>query len=260
MISIYGIVDRSLNTKDKILKEDREFLRMENAMNRLVQDLSSLYNPLYVFQEHTKKKEGDNVFDDFFSTDSSTNSSEEEQRKKNLILDPLLDRFVPNKRFVAITKNAQIVPALESNTPDSLVFMSFSYKRKVAQEKASQFCWIRFFVQEKEGTKSLMKQMIADNIYVQDLNWDNIKAHRLLKGVDSLEFLFWDKKREKFVAFSELEDKKIIHAIQVSLVVLDEYNQKVAHKRIVTPLWEKYIEPPKSSSTTPPQKTNPTGN
>ena len=55
MVFVIDITNDSLDTKDTVLAEDQELFQAEMAVNRIVTDISHMYNPLFYAAEKGKK-------------------------------------------------------------------------------------------------------------------------------------------------------------------------------------------------------------
>ena len=233
MAMMYGIVQDSTETKDKITSEDRESLQLVTALERLELDISQLYSPLYFNAKYSK-----------FSA-SNDQDQYDEPIEESKSQDPL-SSYSPSERFPSITSAGAIVPAIMNESKTELVFMSTSNRRIVENSKQSRFNWIRYGIRsmttetEKEGAEyELVRSVESENIYKKDFNWDNVKEFVLLRDIKKFQFLFWNKETKKFVDSLSLlsKDKETPRLIKVEFIWIDKDGSEIEVERTFRPLY-----------------------
>ena len=233
MAMMYGIVQDSTDTKDKITSEDREALQLVTALERLELDISQLYSPLYFSAPYSKFNE------------ENRDGSEEEDEDESKTVDPL-STFEPSERFPAITTSGDIVPAMLNESKTELIFMSTSNRRILENAKQSRFSWIKYGLRsmtketERKGAQfELFRSVESENIYNRDFIWDKVKEHLLLANIKSFQFQFWNKETKKFVdSLNELsKDKFTPRIIKVILVWINKDDAEITIERTFRPLY-----------------------
>jgi prepilin-type N-terminal cleavage/methylation domain-containing protein len=194
MISIFNITNNSIDTKDRIVDEDREFLQIQTLFDRLELDFSQIYSPLYFafprISPNTPGAQGADIFD-------------EENPPP---------RYRPTERFPSEAHGQLLIPTVVNEDQQSLVFLSTSNRRKSLNSEQSRFAWIRYTLASIEtndpddelpegrlGTMQVMRSAQANDPYRRDFNWDQVRSYSLLKGVKEFRFEFWDRDNKRFV-------------------------------------------------------------
>lgn len=222
-LQTFRMVDNSTSTKENVLREDQVLLQTLTAISRLDADISQLYSPLYAYS------------------------------KANPVTDPnaiYQDNATPRGAYDGKTKNGIIIPQFNSEDKSTLVFLTMANRRKIADTKESRFSWVRYSVRRSEnsdeddatkddkianvGEYELVRQTISTNIYVNELNWADVKAQVLMTHVKSVEFTFWDERNKKFSnSLLDLnENKNAIRSLKMDLSWVDEDNHEQKIEKI----------------------------
>jgi prepilin-type N-terminal cleavage/methylation domain-containing protein len=234
MAMMYGIVQDSTETKDKITSEDRDALQLVTALERLELDISQLYSPLFFNAKYSR-----------FNNNSDEEDAPVDDEPTDKSVDPL-SSYQASERFPSITTAGDIVPAILNESKTELIFMSTSNRRIVEDAKQSRFSWIRYAIRSmtaestKEGAEyELVRSVESENIYQKEFNWDNVKEYVLLRDIKSFQFLFWNKETKKFVdSLSQLsKDKETPRVIKVEFVWIDKDGSEVQVERTFRPLY-----------------------
>ncbi len=212
----YKMVDNNTDTKDRVLKEDQLLMQTLTAMNRLDNDFSQLYSPLFSFSKASPVNPQGNY---------------ENQEQDNYAQQESLPTFDGK------TKNGLLIPQFISDDKSTIQFLTTANRRKVADSKESRYAWIRYSLQttideedRKLGGYDLIRQILPVDIYssdilsiLKDTNAAKSRAQVILTHVKSLEFSFWDEKTKKYVtSLQELnENKNLVRLIKVNLVWID---------------------------------------
>ena len=189
MAYMVTIMDNSMRTKESVLAEDKDFMQLETAMSRFDLDYSQIYSPLFFSSE---KKNG---------MDRDSGITDDGDKK---------DPFEPSEKFPSITSVGTPVPLVENPSKFSFSFFTSSNRRKVQDAKQSHYAWVKYEmrpttdIKDEEnkregGTNELVRYMTPNNPYSKDHDWDGLKPYVLLKNIKKLQFLFWDKKKKKYV-------------------------------------------------------------
>lgn len=216
-LQTFRMVDDSTDTKENVLREDRALLQSLTAVSRLDTDMTQIYSPLYTYSKANAATDPNAVYQDNATSRGS---------------------------FDGKAKNGMIVPQFQSEDKSTLVFLTMSNRRKMADSKESRFNWVRYSIRRSEkkddegagasptartniGENELVRQTISTNIYTNDLNWSEVKAQVLMTDVKSVDFSFWDERSKKFVpSLLDLnENKNTVRSLKMSLVWVDENNR-----------------------------------
>ncbi len=244
MFGVISVTTDSLDTKNKIVTEDREYLDIETAFARLDWDFSHIYSPL--------------AFSSRFVI----------QEDKQEAYAGLIERLQMNRRFNAIDTDGRLIPVLEANDASTFEFFTSGNRRRQQDQKQSNFAWVRYSLgsedefkidededkseDDKSGTKVLQRHYSANNPYDNDrLDISNIKAQALVKDVEDIKFRFWDPINKKFQDSLDMVQDGLayIRAIQVEITLKDKNGFERKEMRILRshfPL--KFIDPEDSSA------------
>ena len=211
----YKMIDTNTDTKERVLKEDQLLIQTLTAISRIDVDISQMYSPLYSSSKS-------------IPTNDSNNAYQDSGMSKEL--------------FDGKAKNGMIIPQFQSEDKSSLVFLTASNRRKIADAKESRYTWVKYTIRRTDKSKNevddrnlntigeneLIRQTISTNIYGSLLNWSDAKSQILLTQVKSIEYSFWDERAKKFISsIQELnENKNSIRAIKLNLVWVDEDNHE----------------------------------
>jgi len=235
MATMYTIVSNSTDTKDKIIAEDKDSLQLITALDRMEQDFSQIYSPLYHSAKYVKKSSDQYEF--------QSNIDEDGNPK---IVSPL-DSFEASERFPSISTSADIVPALQNESKSEIIFMTTANRRILKDSKQSRFGWVKYSLRSSTrdddfkrdgGDYELVRSIETENIYNKEFDWKNIKEYPLLRDIKSFQFLFWNAKTEKFVDKLELlsADQETPRLIRVKLVWINSDNNEIEVVRTFRPL------------------------
>ena len=226
-ISIITLTRDTAETKDRVIKEDEEKLNILAVLNRLEMDLTHLYSPL------------------FFSTRMirSRNAGE---------LSPRQGYYIGNRRFPLLSNTALPLPLMTQDTPSEFEFFSLSHRRKVPDQKESYFTWIRYGLIPREDTPEendqsgsylLVRYSDPQNIYQRErIDRSKLPYQTLLRGVESLEFSFYDERQRKFLTpiTTVANAEYLSRAIKVTIVTKDDKGRTQKVEQIIRPLWPFY--------------------
>lgn len=248
-LQTFRMVDDSTATKENVLREDQALLQSLTAISRLDTDISQLYSPLYAYSKATPATDPNAIYQDNATSSGS---------------------------FDGKTKNGMIIPQFRTEDKSTLIFLTTSNRRKIADTKESRFSWVRYSIRRSEktdeepinaqtpnqGENELVRQTISTNIYSNELDWADVKAQVLMTNIKSIEFSFWDVRAKKFASsLSDLNEyKNTIRSLKMDLVWVDENNheQKIEKiYRILHPFYNTKLDDVKNAgayggSTAPP--------
>jgi hypothetical protein len=228
MVSVISITNDSTNTKEQVVKEDKEFLQIETAMARLEWDISHLYSPLYFSKPMQPTGEGRYRMNP--------------EKYANLI-NSINDRFGGNDNFSGVSDDGKLIPRFVGKTKESFQFFTLANRRKMSNIKQSHFAWVKYdLVSGEESQKNLVRYFKADNPY-DPYQWDTSKTKPqvLLKNVTELIFEYWNPDRKKYETSLEsmaLKDgPAVIRAVKVTIEWIDSEGIENQMVRIFRPLF-----------------------
>jgi hypothetical protein len=158
-VHLFKISDSTFDQIEYITKEDNDLLRVRFVLSKMKEDLESIYSPIYF------SKRGD---------------------------------FLDGDLFVGITSEGFIIPGFFYKSPDEVVFFVCSNRRFRKESKESYYAWVRYYVEENNGIKTLMRQMVPVNIYRYNIDWNDISKTVMLENIKEITFSFWDDIRGEF--------------------------------------------------------------
>lgn len=243
MVFIYQMISNTNETKDRIIRDDREVIDVEFALYRIELDISQIYSPLF----HSGLK--------------AVDSSLYEEGNQTLdYQDQNENQFQPSEKFPMMTARGHLVPSIDSPEKSEFIFLTASNRRKIQDSKQSRYAWVRYSLESMEkndeeklreeelniqfGEYSLIRQVVSENIYTPEHEWEKIRQQVLLKSVKSLTFEFWSEETKKFVSSPrELNDKKnAMRMIKVKLVHINNLGNEVELERMFRVSWP-YFDP-----------------
>lgn len=229
MIGIYTVTDNSIDTKDTVIKEDREFLQLYTFTHRLHQDISQMYSPLY-----------------FSSTEIKKANNGQTEQSRGYSDDPAANnRFVPSRMFPLVTVKNQPVPMVQQETKSDLTFLTASNRRFIEGQKQSPYAWVKYSLETDpepiaEGTSQIVRRMNNTGVWLGDSTIDDFKPYTLLRGVKEFFFEFWSRKDAKWVDNIQLltpEERYTIRAVRITLTFLDSSGVERTSLRVFRPFW-----------------------
>ena len=229
MIGIYTVTNNSIDTKESVIKEDREFLQLYTFTHRLHQDISQMYSPLY-----------------FSSTEIKTANNGQAQPQRGYSDDPAANnRFTPSRMFPRVTVKNQPVPIVEQETKSDLIFMTASNRRFIEGQKQTPYAWVKYSLEADEepiaeGTSQIVRRINNTGVWLGDNTIDDFKPYTLLRGVKEFFFEFWSRKDAKWVDNIQLlppEERFTIRAVRVTLTFVDSSGVERTSLRVFRPFW-----------------------
>lgn len=245
MVFGYQMISSSTDTKERITEDDRDLLALEFALYRIEQDVSQIYSPLF----HSGMK----------SIDSSLYEEENQTLDRQ---DQNPTQFQPTKKFPLMTARGHLVPAIENEDKSTFIFFSAANRRKVQDSKQSRYAWIRYSLETDEKTEEeklreeesgaergeykLVRQIVTENIYTPEHEWDKVREQTLLRSIKSLEIQYWSQRQEKFVSsLRELnENANSLRMIKILMVYINNLGNEVEIERMFRVSWP-FFDPQK---------------
>ncbi len=232
-VSLFTITNDNIDTKDIIIKEDREFLQVYTAMYRLDKDFSQIYSPLYFSSlEITKGKSNNNNYDTTpsYAQDSSTTKY----------------KYQVSENFPTANVKSEPVPLVSQEQKNTLRFLTSANKRFFEDQKQSRHAWVEYYLapddREDDATADfqLMRKEVKENIYDPDLDFEKVKGHVLLRGIKEFKMEFYSRDQEKWVDNLKLittNEKYTPRSLKVTLTWVDMNKAEHEHIRIFRPYW-----------------------
>ena len=230
IFSVSLITGNSLNTKERVVAEDREYMNILTAFSRINRDVEHLYSPLY------------------FSRRFVAGPNNQEDAK---LAQQLKAKYSNNENFAFANRQGLPVPVFKDEEPGQLTFFTLANRRKIENSKQSRLAWVTYRLEEndtddqtKQGLFKLMREQASENIYATDDKlFDEPKSFPLLDNVVSMEFEFWDRKTKKWV--EKLKDaalgENLIRGVKVLLTWKDNEEGEHKEERIFRPLYPYFV-------------------
>lgn len=206
----YKMVDSNTDTRDRVVKEDRQTVQSLTAIGRLDSDISQMYNPLYSTSKLAPTASSSSA--DIYA-DSTSNA---------------------NGSFDGKASNGALIPQFKSEDKSTIIFLTLANRRKTADSKESRFAWVKYSVRSMEpdpdnpddktaGLYELVRQTIAADIFNPTQDWSKPKFQVVMENIKSLEFSFWDERAKKYTnSLQELnENKNLIRSLRVNITWID---------------------------------------
>jgi prepilin-type N-terminal cleavage/methylation domain-containing protein len=219
MLGVYSIVDNSTATKEKVVKEDREFMQAQAALYRIETDFSYLYSPLFSSTYSTASKD-----------DSSDAAAGGKSASRSL-----------GDRYKNFTKSGQPIPTIEL-TKEAVSFMTAGHQRKYADTKEAKFAWVKYqLVADTDGLFKIQRLLSPENPFGAYYDWDKIRPITLLRGVKDWEVSFWSEKLTKFTEnLDDLTVKDAPRSLKIIITGIDNTKNEYTMTRIVRVIWPFY--------------------
>jgi prepilin-type N-terminal cleavage/methylation domain-containing protein len=201
MVSIYTIVDNNIDTKDVVLKEDREFLSVYTALSRIDRDLSQYYTPRYHTPIPTATTPAQGA-----PKPNTTPSYDQDPSQATLNIMP------SSEFFPTATENYRPIPRFNRISKNEIMFMTTAHRRFIQGQKQSRYAWVKYFLRDPEddelesgrgvkGAQNLYRQVISENIYDPRMDITQARETLILTGIERLLFLYWDIQKKDWIEF-----------------------------------------------------------
>lgn len=228
MLGVVAIVDNSQNTKDRIVQQDQDNLQIETALGRMHWDFSQLWSPLYFSQRFMG------------NLDPNVNPGIEEVRFL----------YDSHPRLRAPSKEGVPIPIFQNREKGDLIFLTTSNRRRLENQKQSNFSWVRYFISDSKVldetsgqelvTKALMRQVFADDPWAkEELPLDAARTTVLLENVEELDFQFWNPGNKKWETnMKSVQDgESVIRGIKLYVKWKDSKGLERETTRFFRPTW-----------------------
>lgn len=228
-LGVISLTNNATETKERIVKEDRDKLQILSALSVFEWDFSHLYSPLYFSKKLEMKGR---ITEQMFQ---QTN-----------------DKYERNPHFGFADKDGRPVPIFENPDKNTFEFFTDSNRRKMANSKQSNFAWVKYTLEPEEqnpeeneadklsGKFKIVRYFSAENPYkAEKLDTSKIKAQTILDNVDEIEFSFWNSENKRFTVplNSVAGAQNLIRAINFKIVWRDKLGVAQTINKIVRPLW-----------------------
>ncbi|MFG1492076.1 prepilin-type N-terminal cleavage/methylation domain-containing protein [Halobacteriovorax sp. ZH4_bin.1] len=260
MTAIYTIVDSSVNTNDRVTKEDRERLQLEIGMMRIERDIELINSPLYY---ESSKADDNKAFAKAYNSSQSQSQSrsrlggssqqqqQQQQQSKKYVMTTHLYK---NKNFDNLSAGNVPIPILLNEEKGSLVFLSSANRRLVKNMKQSNLMWVRYRVvttstdgqdEEEKNTEapySLTRTVIPVDIYNKDLDWEKAKEYPVIENLRDFSFEFYSPEKEKFVSsLRELNKlRNTPRLIRMNIDYVSKNGDELQLSRTIRVMWPEF--------------------
>ena len=230
MLGIMTTSENSIQTKDRVTKEDNKLLQVETALNRMQWDFEHAYSPLY------------------FSIPMQANTQDEASLEN---YNRFMQKYQNNDRFSSVSYESLPIPQNKLDSKETFTFFTLANRRKFRDQRQSSFAWIRYDltapdsddVKSLSDTKYLTRQFLADDVFNSDrIDWDKVKKQVLLKNVEAFQIQFWDYKTKKWKdSLREIKDgENIINAVKLTIQIKETNDYTKILEKIIRPLFPKF--------------------
>lgn len=233
MVSVTMVTSESVKHKDLVVKEDRELLQIETALDRLGLDFSQTHTPLYHTQALSK---------------SPPLTDEIKKRLRKLKGNPLYhpqgDYFKEPDYF------GRPIPFFKANSRDFIEFYTKANRRRFQNSNESEFAWVRYEFRpyqgedpEKKDLFELVRYYSADQIYQPSLKLEELQPTLLSDKISEYQWSFWDNQTQKWQERLGNEDKFIPRGLKIHIKwVRGEENIEESITRTYRAIWP-YFKP-----------------
>jgi len=242
MLGVFYLTENSTEGAARTTREDLVKMQIEAALNRIEQDFSRIYTPLYYKAIKGKKSK---------------------QSREMEMMSEEFPSFETNERFPALTQDNQPIPAIKSDSPADLLFLSTTHQRKIQNAKESHYVWIKYMLRDSLDEDrnamapfELIRYYIPSDIYATDFDFEKIRPSVLLSHIKKLEFKFWNPSKKEFVDDFKMMDKPhLLRAIKVVLTTVDAKNIESKFERIYRSIWP-FFDPSVDEASSKPNPQN----
>lgn len=211
----FRMVNTNTDTKDRVIKEDRQTVQSLTAIGRLDSDITQIYNPLFSSSKLLPTASGSSS--DIYA-DNTSNA---------------------NGAFDGKANTGALIPQFKSEDKSTIIFLTLANRRKMADTKESRFAWVKYSIRSMEpdpdnpddktaGLYELVRQTIALDIFNPTQDWSKPKFQVVMERIKNLEFSFWDERSKKYTtSLQELnENKNLIRSLKVNITWVDDDNNE----------------------------------
>lgn len=211
----FRMVNTNTDTKDRVVKEDRQTVQSLTAIGRLDSDITQIYNPLFSSSKLLPTANG--ASSDIYA-DNTSNA---------------------NGAFDGKSNTGALIPQFKSEDKSTIIFLTLANRRKMADTKESRFAWVKYSLRSMEpdpdnpddktaGLYELVRQTIALDIFNSTQDWSKPKFQVVMERIKNLEFSFWDERSKKYTtSLQELnENKNLIRSLKVNITWVDDDNNE----------------------------------
>lgn len=248
MVSVYTIVDNSMNTNDRVSKEDREKLQLEIGLMRITRDLELIHSPLYF---DSAKIEDNKLFAKTYKVQDKPGGSQLQKESNQVVM---TSHIYPNKNYDNLSSTNAPIPIMLNEEKGSLVFLSSSNRRLIKNAKQSDLIWVRYRVattntdgvdeadQNKDAPYSLTRTVIPKNIFDPDLNWEGAKEYAVINNLKDFYFEFYNPEKEAFVkSLRELNKfRNTPRLIRITMEYVSKTGEELSIQRTIRVLWPQF--------------------
>ncbi len=232
MVGIYTIVSNSIATKDRVLTEDKSFVQVMRALDRIQADVAQLWSPLYAHAKYNATVERE--------------LAQQEQREF------IPSKFKATERFPFETVTGKAAPAVTSEEKSEIIFFTAANRRKLQDSKQSRYAWVKHSLRKKDsvvtsedtvpsGDFEWIRTIQNTDLWESRFNFDESAPQVLLRSVKNLEFFFWDQRSEKFVdRLNDSSEKDVLKILKIKVTWVDSDGIDQVFERVMKPLWPNF--------------------
>lgn len=234
-LGVIGIVNNSIDTKERVVSEDDEKMQLLVGLSRLEWDFSHIYTPLY----HGR----------FPNPAKALNQVEKETWEKEQ------QKMQGNNNFFALSTEKYPIPNVKQDGQSEIMFLTQGHRRRVENVKESEYAWVHYELapmengdEKSSGLFTLTRTLYINNPFSPDSfekSQDN-RAQIIMERLKEFKLEFWDKENKKYVSalkdMNEPLEKNLFRAVKISFTWVDSKGVEEKFLKIVRPLFPYFEE------------------
>jgi hypothetical protein len=248
-IAVITNTNENFEITDRIVKEDKDMLKVYSALALMNWDFSQIYSPLYFSEKFNMDKLAISVQN---REDPLYALRENLQRSIN-------QKYRNNPLFYIPSADGTPIPRFKQPDKFTFEFFTTSNRRVIENSKVSNFSWVVYTLEaptnedieyrKENGEESkqsfgsnLVRYQFSSNPFIDtDIDFKELSPQILMENVEKMEFTFWNTRKEKFTALKDIVDGQgWIQAIKVQIEYKDIYERPEKIEKIFRPLWPLY--------------------
>lgn len=246
MFGVTEITSNSQNAKDRTIQTDKDNMQIETVFARMDWDFSQVWSPLYFSQRYQGNL----------------------NPQANPGIEEMLYLYERHPRFRMPSKEGLPIPIFRSREKTEFIFLTLGNRRKVENQKQSNFMWVRYYLGDTPKTpgaddsgvisgegktnKSLLRQVFPEDVWAkEEFDFDNTRSSSMLDNVESLEFQFWNPIGKKWETNIKTvpDGENIQRGLKVIVKWFDGRGNKRSMERWLRPSWTLFVPRDQSANT-----------
>lgn len=239
MVAVLQVTSESIDTKDQVTYEDREFLQVERALERISLDFMEIYSPLFFSHRYRSQNQGNR-----FNQRGSNNRSNQPSAS-------VVPRYQTSINYPEVTHHGRPIPNFESPSPSNFIFKTSSNRRKYKDAKESRYAWVEYLTMQmdrnvdlgrEDAGLRLVRRIVTNDIYAPEIRWPDHTEQTLLNHVSQFIIEYWNPSTQRWVSSIELlnENRYRLSMIRVTLGWVDPMGIEQIFTRVMRNYWTRY--------------------